>query len=146
MRPRARSLDDVVRQLNDRGWAPALWAHHPPEVRAAIRAAGWRPQVKQCFMNCQRLATSGLLDVEYREGWVQAMVPMQHAWLLFRGEILDLTLDPGREVEYLGSHSASPEEIRIRLLRTGYYGPVFPERIHEISPFRAAVDGTGAGA
>lgn len=133
---KARDSDDVIRQLSERGWAPALWAHHPPEVKAAIRSMGWRPQVKQCFMNCQRFALSGLLDVEYREGWIQTIVPMEHAWLSYRGEVLELTLDPGREVEYLDSCSATADEIRVQLIRSRTYGPVFPERLFDMSPVR----------
>lgn len=130
-----RTVDDVIRQLNERGWAEALWAHHPPEVKAAIRTMRWRPQVKQCFANCQRFALARVLDVEYREGWVQTLIPVEHAWLVYRGEILDLTLDPGRGAEYLESYAVPLEEVALSVIRRRSYGPVYPKELREISPF-----------
>lgn len=124
-----RTVDDVIRQLNERGWAEALWAHHPPEVRAAIRAMGWRPQVKQCFANCQRFALARLLEVEYREGWIHAVIPMQHSWLVYQGRTLDLTLDPGRDVEYLESYAVPLDEVALAAVRRRAFGPVYPERL-----------------
>jgi len=38
------------------------WAHHPPDVKAAIRRAGFIPRIKQCFANCQRVVLFGELD------------------------------------------------------------------------------------
>lgn len=134
-----RTTDDVIRQLNERGWAEALWAHHPPEVRAAIRSLGWRPQVKQCFANCQRFALARLLEVEYREGWVHTVIPIQHAWLVYRGEILDLTLDPGRDVEYLESYAVPLEEVALAAVRRGFFGPIHPEDLARMGPFLKAV-------
>ncbi len=137
-----RTTDDVYHQIRRRGWAPALWAHHPPEVKRAIWWMGWRPQVKQCFSNCQRfvlgvqrLAPMGIdLEVEYREGWVHTVIPMEHAWLIYEGRVLDLTLDPNRDVEYLCSNIVSQEEILLRVVRTGEYGPVYPRALGESSP------------
>lgn len=130
-----RTTDEVIRQLNQRGWAEALWAHHPPEVKAAIRSMGWRPQVKQCFANCQRFALARLLDVEYREGWVQTVIPLQHAWLVYRGEVLDLTLDPGRSAEYLRSYAVPLDEVALSAVRNRAYGPVRPKDLDGMSPF-----------
>ena len=97
---------------------------------------GWRPQVKQCFMNCQRFILEGLLEVEYREGWVQTLIPMEHAWLIYKGKVLDLTLNSSRDVVYLNSHVAHVLDIQLQMVRTGRFGPVFPEDLAELSPFR----------
>ena len=139
-----RTTDDVYRQIRARGWAPALWAHHPPEVKRAIWFMGWRPQVKQCFANCQRflLGTQSLglnLEVEYREGWIQTLIPMEHAWLIYKGEVLDLTLDPHRDVEYLYSHTASPDQILARIYQTKEYGPLYPRVMAKSNPVFEAI-------
>lgn len=132
-----RTVDDIYHQIRARGWAPALWAHHPPEVKRAITTMGWRPQVKQCFMNCQRFILGGHgLEVEYREGYVQTLIPMEHAWLIYKGEVLELTLDPNKEISYLDSHTASILDIQMNMAITGSYGPVFPRDLAELSPFR----------
>jgi len=134
-----RTNDDIVRQLTKRGWAEALWAHHPPEVKAAIREMRWRPQVKQCFANCQRLALSRKLEVEYREGWIQTIIPIQHAWLVFQGKVLEMTLDPGREVEYLDSYPVSMEELALSIIRRRSYGPVYPKELDGMNPLAAQI-------
>jgi hypothetical protein len=87
-------------------------------------------------MNCQRFILGSSLEVEYREGWVQTLIPMEHAWLIYKGEVLDLTLDPCRDVVYLDSHTASVLDIQLRMVRTGEYGPIFPRDLAELSPFR----------
>ncbi len=132
-----RTSDDVYRQLWARGWAPALWAHHPPEVREVFHRQGWRPLVKQCFANCQRFALNTGLDVEYREGWVVILIPMAHAWLIYKGEVLDLTLDLNQEVQYLDSYAVSYDEILTYVIETGSYGPVRPRNLNNLSPFYA---------
>ena len=38
-----------------RGWYPARWAHHPQPIKDAIRFLRFRPQVKHCFANRQKL-------------------------------------------------------------------------------------------
>lgn len=131
-----RTSDDVFYQLKARGWAPALWAHHPPEVKKVFRVSGWVPQVKQCFANCQRFAldSSHDLDVEYREGYVVTVIPMEHAWLVYKGKVLDLTLDPDREVQYLDSYAVHYGEILDMIMSTHRYGPVRPQDLAELNP------------
>lgn len=142
-----RTADRVIECLNRNGWCPALWGHHPPEIREAIREMGFRPAVKGCFANCQRFvlanAMLGLgLDVEYREGWVLGIIPFEHAWLVYRPEggeeqILDLTLDPDTtgEYEYQDSTGYSVDAVHANCVRTGMYKPVDQRRLLETSPF-----------
>ena len=114
-----------------RGFAVVPWAHHPPEVKAAIRASGRRPMVKQCYANCQAfllgLPAAMRGRFQYREGrcrWREAT--FTHAWLLFDGAVLDLTL-PSEEITYLESRTADCEEIAHAGMQRRRWGPLFPD-------------------
>lgn len=137
----------VLAQLRRRGWAPALWAHHPKEIKDALRLFGWRPQVQQCFKNSQRF----ILDcrqlipeledrLEYREGWVTVGIPMEHSWLAFDGVELDLTLDPDIKVTYLTHNTYTPLEILLNQVRTRQWSYVNPRALHELAPYRQMVE------
>ena len=136
----ASKAHQVYTGLMERGWYPAQWKHHPAPIKEAIRRFGWRPQVKQCFANCQRFildnATTGPgLAVEYREGYVQTLIPIEHAWLIYEGEPLDLTLDPDIERVYLDSAGYSVADIRKRIVTAGSFGPVDQIALNKLSPF-----------
>src|SRR6266852_431372 len=63
-----RLLRRVLR-YREPGWAQSEWAHHPPEIKSAIRQARFRPRRKHCFANCQILVMfGGLEDATYHEG------------------------------------------------------------------------------
>ena len=120
----------------------ALWAHHPTEVRAAIRRFGFRPQAKQCFANCQRFVTqnnldANPLDVEYREGYITVIIPLEHAWLLYKGEILDLTLGPDRDIQYNDSFGYSAADIWASCGATGMWTIINERRLWSLHPMRA---------
>lgn len=110
------------------GWAPADWAHHPTEIKAEIRRLGWRPKIKECFMNSQRflLGVSPEMGLVYCEGYAEMMIsqaryPLEHGWLLYRGAVLDLTLGPDRAIEY-GRHAVyTAEEVLDNVLLTDSY-------------------------
>src|SRR5262245_27464786 len=59
--------EETLRSRLASGHLQVPWRHHPPEVRAAIRRAGFRPMARQCYANSQRLLLYGELDVEYWE-------------------------------------------------------------------------------
>lgn len=112
-----------------RGWCPVPWAHHPKPVRDAIRAIGFRPQMKQCWANSQRLFVENArrrlgLNLEYHEGLASYIMPFEHAWLVYEGEILDLTTIPGSEMTYLNSVVYTVEEVTDSMTRNGTYSPV----------------------
>ena len=75
------------------------------------------------------------LDVEYREGYVLSLFPIEHAWLTLDGEVVDLTLDPSREREYLDSYAVPADEIRRNMLEQKAYCPVRPLELMKLSPF-----------
>src|SRR2546430_1517457 len=88
---RCRALSEQPKQpafgIARRGWWPAKGAHHPPEIKAAIRRAGFVPRLKQCFQNCQRLVLFGdLADAVYHEGVVRGGSghPLEHAWITWQ--------------------------------------------------------------
>jgi hypothetical protein len=89
--------------------------------------------------NCQRFAIGAKsigLDVEYREGWVESIIPIEHAWLIYEGKVLDLTLGEDREVTYRESTAYGVEEIIGNCVRTGAWCPVDPRKMFEIGPWK----------
>jgi hypothetical protein len=137
---RVRTSADIIAGINKRGWWPSPWAHHPPEIRAALRSQGWRPRVKQCFSNCQRFILGAIgteleQHLEYREGWATVSIPMEHAWLLYKGEVMDMTLGPNAKVEYGESLACTTAEIIEVILMTQMYGIIKPRELAMIGPF-----------
>lgn len=120
------TADQHIATLRRQGWCPVRWAHHPPEIKAELRRLGLAPQLKQCYMNCQKLILrTHLPDLEYWEGWSDRIIPFDHAWLLWRGEIIDLTLEP--ETKYPVSNYRGymvPRDEVLQVLRRGWYGPL----------------------
>jgi len=122
------------------GWCPAKWSHHPKVIKDALRTIRFVPGIKECFANCQRFAIDVdryqlPLDVEYREGYVISIIPIEHAWLMVDGETVDLTLDPDREHEHLRSYAVPVDEIRTNMLKTRSYCAVRPRELVKLSPF-----------
>ena len=125
---------DIYQRL---GWCPVPYAHHPKEIRDALRRIGMRPQMKQCFRNCQRfMVYVDWLEVEYHEGWIMSIIPIKHAWLKWDGQIIDLTLNKNeKDLEYLNSTTYTVTEIRKSVFRTGVWGPVDEYKLSEIGPY-----------
>lgn len=141
----ATELDHVIRVWNRQGWYPVPWRHHPQEIRELIRALKFRPQLKQCYANCQKLMLGNRhlrfnLDLQYREGWYCSVIPVQHAWLLYRGEILDPTIVPLEPARYMDSLGCTIEEILVHMIKTRQYGPVHQDHeIAKIGPYWEAL-------
>jgi hypothetical protein len=144
MSPR-RDNDLVNRRFEGwhaRGFWPVRWAHHPIPIKDVIRTAGFRPLMKQCFRNCQLFALHNArlnlgLDVEYHEGWATSIIPFEHAWLVWRGKVVDLTLDDADEVGIVYGESTvfTPDDIRRNMRLTHTYSPVTGmRRFSEIHP------------
>lgn len=100
------------------------------EIRLRRLRQQIRPQLKGCFANCQR-AILHRLDpgLVYCEGYVSAVIPIYHAWLLFDGKLWDPTRELwGHDlpVEYFGA--AFPDEmVRTTLLTTERYGSLLDD-------------------
>lgn len=134
-------IDRKIELYTTRGWCPVPWAQHPQAIKDLIRLGCFRPKMKSCFENCLRLVLtaarrnreSGLF---YCEGWAGSLIPMEHAWLLFNGEIVDLTL-PDRDVEYGEHRCFTPAEAVAGLVRTCVWGPI--SNLSEIGPYAEAL-------
>ena len=135
-----RDLERVIETYHKQGWYPVKWSHHPPEIKAALRAIGYRPRMKECYGNSQRLFLSDLLvgDLEYVEGHAGNMVPVQHAWLLYEGEVLDLTLDNDTMRSDLVI-KYTREQVRKTLVRTECFGPVSEAASYLTNPINAGI-------
>lgn len=96
-----KTIHQRIEEYRRTGGCRVRWWHHPKEVRDAIRRAGLQPMMKKCWRNSQRLFISDhqLEGLTYHEGWASGIITFEHAWLRYKGEILDLTIDssPARE-------------------------------------------------
>lgn len=140
VRPDASEVDRMIAVFNRQGWYPAKWSHHPKAIKDALRDIGLRPQIKQCFANCQRLLLSDhpiARELSYHEGYVQTVIPIQHAWLVYGQAIVDLTLGPRVAINYLDSFAYTREEVRRKVIKTLTFGPVSEVALALLSPFAA---------
>lgn len=134
------TVDEQIAVYLRDGFCPAKTDHLPQKVREVLDEIGLIPGIKECFANCQRfvvdVALYGLpLDVEYREGYVMSILPIEHAWLVVDGEVVDLTLDPDREREYLRSYAVPVDEIKRNMLEQKAYCSVRPLELMKLCPF-----------
>lgn len=130
---REAELNRRIEGYHKRGWYPVKYAHHPKVIRDAIRAIGFRPQMKACHANCQRFmmgihrdlrssalpADPALARIEYHEGFSLGLIVFTHAWLVLDGEVIDLTLDDIAGRRYLISQAHDMEAIAINCARKG---------------------------
>ena len=131
MMSKAEQVERNLQKLQKNGWAAVPFKDQPPAIRRAIRLARMRPLLKQCFANAQRLVINqSEYEFQYHEGIVKSIVPIEHAWLSLDGEVVDVTLLEKPTI--LAEYTATPEEIRVRMLRTGCYGPVDPQRLSKL--------------
>lgn len=106
------------------------------EARLVVKAARdlgglARVRPKQCYFNAQQIILHPALArrFQYVEGYVCDPVvnyPIEHAWLLLNGKVVDLTLRAlgrTREYHYLGM-VIRPDLVRRNALATGKYCPV----------------------
>ena len=128
----------VAQRFRKHGYVAVKWGHHPDAVRDIIKREHFRPKLKSCFENCARLIIGALRFnyaqyFTYCEGWIEADgLPMQHAWLLYKGEIVDLTLVGRDDVTYGEHRTMTCKEARDKIVETGKYGP-FVE-LHSFGP------------
>lgn len=83
-----------------KGWCPVPYGHHPNHIKQAIKLAGFRPQMKCCHANAQKLITNqNKINLRYVEGIVAGMIPIQHAWVIDENDQFhDITLNPMPQV------------------------------------------------
>jgi hypothetical protein len=130
-------LDRKIDLYVNHGGCPVKWAHHPKPIKDKLRAIGLRPMMKSCFRNCQQFFLyADDLDLEYHEGWIVCSVgvPIQHAWLVWQGQRIDLTLDDNR-IEYVSSYKYDRKQVVKAIFKNGTWSPVNEPRLYLISPF-----------
>lgn len=131
-----RTADDKIRSFLTNGWCPVPYAHHPKPIRDALREVGLRPAMKQCFANCQRLLVTSSLDLEYHEGWAVHLIPFEHAWLVWEGQRIDLTLR-GDDMDYRESIQYTKAEVLLNAVETSQWAVMDPRALAELHPMRA---------
>lgn len=66
-----------------KGWCPVPYKHHPIHIKTAIKAANFKPQMKCCHANAQKLILmQNKVNLQYVEGIVASIVPIKHAWVI----------------------------------------------------------------
>jgi len=139
----ARDIEKVIDTYFKKGWYPAVTKHHPKEIKKELKRLSFRPGIKECFRNSQYFIMFAHpdLELEYREGWVQRHIPFEHAWLVYQGEVLDLTLPP-EDVVYLEGYRVPRVAVQKHLVRAKMYSAIQPRRLSEISPWKKLYEGT----
>lgn len=146
---------DLARRIEGyrtRGWYPVKWAHQPKKVKEVLHYIGLRPQMKQCYANCQRFILAdhpNVQEFEYREGYASTIgIHIPHAWLIWRPvdafRVIDLTLAEDRDVEYFGSLYYSKLHIIHKLRRDHTFGPVSDVALWLVNPLRKQFKEAGA--
>lgn len=134
------SDDDLDRRIAlhlRRGWAPARYRHLQPELRALIRQCGFRPGMKECFANAQRIMLDALgtplaKRLRYHEGIVLSVgMPILHAWLTLDGAIQDPTLNKPAS-DYLASNTYSAAKIHRQMVLTKHWRPLDEAALHRL--------------
>lgn len=95
-----------------------------------------KPRIRQCYKNSQYLATLRPSEYKYYEGWMyeEGLVPIEHAWLVKDGKVIDLTLSllPDRKpVHYFGVHIPIKQVFKVQCA-TKMYSDVLWRYYHEL--------------
>lgn len=129
-------IDRKIDRFLKNGWCPLPWKHHPPHIKAAIKAARMVPKMKGCFENSQRLVLSNP-SLAYVEGWIQAPsfpIPIEHAWVEDEeGRPYDVTLQTSKDTPQprrLLQWTAPTEEVRRVLVERRTFGPIRVQHFH----------------
>ena len=136
---RAKDLKKRIETYRKKGWHPVPYAHHPPAIKEALRDLHMRPMMKECWRNSQQfffdaIRTLELPGLEYYEGYATGVIPVEHAWLKYEGNVLDLTLkdDGKRQIIYGKSHVYSWEEVREGIFRNRCWAPIDPVALRQL--------------
>jgi hypothetical protein len=70
--------------------------------RSAEMKEEYQLETKQCFYNCQKMAT--WMSLSYYEGFACGIIPVAHAWLVVDGKVIDPTWEALEEYpgDYFG--------------------------------------------
>ena len=60
------------------------------ELKQILRESGIQPQAKQCFYVSQMLYLTAPDKLKYIEGFANHIIPTEHAWLEYKGKVVDV--------------------------------------------------------
>lgn len=132
----ARDYFDAICELNVGNPHEALYAcvrdtaiHADASLRdhhaSSLHKHRMRAEMRQCYYNAQRLALDTGMD--YVEGWANALIPVEHAWNMENGRVIDTTWVDIYAGDYYGVVIPAPY-IRMKWA-TGQAGPILWEYI-----------------
>jgi len=90
-----------------------------------------KPELRMCYMNAYNmadLARTMHVDMFYAEGFAAGIIPVTHAWNVFRGKVLDLTWRPRGIKGYVNDDSVQGliNRINSNIVDNSYHGFEFP--------------------
>jgi len=114
-------MSKIFDQFIKNGWIPVSYKHHPEHIKEAISLANFRPQIKQCFSNCQKIVVNqNKHKLRYVEGIVASMIPIEHAWIIDENDVFhDITLNPAPKILCYKVYSL--KEVVENMHKTGCY-------------------------
>lgn len=59
-------------------------------IKDKLRLSEIVPNAKECYYVSQLLAFSAVEDFKYVEGYAVSIIPTEHAWLEYKGKVLDI--------------------------------------------------------
>lgn len=132
--------EKLQRYMRD-GFCPVPTSHHPRPIQEALETICLQPMLKECYVNSQKMMVGVHhhdldLDLEYHEGYAIGIIPFEHAWLTWCGEVVDLTLDDAKgRIQYGESYSYTYEEILRNMRNTEMWCPLTdPKDFAQIHP------------
>ena len=122
------SPSEMLRKYNKNGWCATETKHLPSHVKEGIRLAGFRPLMKQCFGNSQKICVlqrkhsftycEGIVESDSIKGYY-----LDHAWIMdVDGFHYDLTLNPAPKV--IAHKEYTVEDINNNLRKTNLWCPI----------------------
>lgn len=133
----------------------AVFASRDIDDRDSIALPAMNFARRQCFYNAQMAAVSNP-ELVYVEGYMLRFIPILHAWLSYRGAVVDLTLRTGARVrgrlgnrvwgrftdsEYIGVAFPDTAMLRRRMVVSGYASSLLDDHVNNYPALRGEYDG-----
>ncbi len=99
---------------------------------------------QQCYKNCQLVAQIEDEEFEYFEGYALSVIPVEHAWLVRSGKVVDPTWADETCEDYFGIHIPTPW-IKKRWLRTKLADSLMLPYAYEVITGESSLARRGSG-
>lgn len=131
----SRNDKEVIDLYHKQGWYPLPTRHLPSHVRLAISKARFRPIMKGCFRNAQKLVLwQKTIPFTYCEGIVSSIktsINFTHAWVKDKdGNHHDVTINPAPPILCYKEYSRA--EVFENISKNQYYDAINPEWINKM--------------